>query len=157
MWLAFNDVLATQAPGWGFPLIIRIEGEMDPEILGKAFHALVERHESLRVSFTEVAGEPSQVVHAQVDVPWQFHDFSFFQGEVQRERLHHLLAEALAAPIKNEPPMFHAQLVKRMEFAHEIDFCDDEQLPLHGVRVETEMGSYEGSIDTQGMLKSIMP
>jgi len=44
---------------------------------------------------------------------------------------------------------FHDQLVKRMEFAHEIVFAADEQLPLHGVRVETEMGSYEGSIDTQ--------
>jgi flagellar biosynthesis/type III secretory pathway protein FliH len=44
---------------------------------------------------------------------------------------------------------FHAQLVKRMAFAHEIQFCADDQLPLHGVRVETEMGSYDGNIDTQ--------
>ena len=44
---------------------------------------------------------------------------------------------------------FHDQLVKRMEFAHEIVFAADEKLQLHGVRVETEMGSYEGSIDTQ--------
>jgi flagellar biosynthesis/type III secretory pathway protein FliH len=44
---------------------------------------------------------------------------------------------------------FHAQLVKRMAFAHEIVFAADDQLQLHGVRVETEMGSYEGSVDTQ--------
>ncbi|HEY8668237.1 MAG TPA: FliH/SctL family protein [Tepidisphaeraceae bacterium] len=44
---------------------------------------------------------------------------------------------------------FHAQLVKRMAFAHEIKFSADDQLPLHGVRVETEMGSYDGNIDTQ--------
>ena len=35
MWLAFNDVLRAEAPGWGFPQVIRIEGDVDQRFLAK--------------------------------------------------------------------------------------------------------------------------
>ena len=112
MWLAFNDVLRTEAPGWGFPQVIRIEGEIEPEIFDKALHALVQRHESLRVSFTEIEGEPVQIIHDDVKVNWQLHDLSSVSGEQQREKLRQLLAEQLNASMKNQPPMIRVQLVR---------------------------------------------
>jgi flagellar assembly protein FliH len=41
------------------------------------------------------------------------------------------------------------RLSKQLTFAKEVQFCADAELPPHGVRVETEMGSYDGTIDTQ--------
>jgi len=43
----------------------------------------------------------------------------------------------------------HDQLLKQLAFAKEIHFTADESLPPHGVRVETEMGLYDGSVETQ--------
>jgi surfactin family lipopeptide synthetase A len=125
MWLAFNDVLRTEAPGWGFPQIIRIEGEIDHEIFDQALNALVQRHEALRVTFAEVDGEPAQSIHQQVNVPWQFHDFSDLQGAAQQERVWRLVAAQLDAPIKNCAPMIRVQLVRLSAKAH----CVVMQLP----------------------------
>jgi flagellar biosynthesis/type III secretory pathway protein FliH len=41
------------------------------------------------------------------------------------------------------------RLAKQLAFAKEIEFAADPKLPPHGVRVETEMGSYDGTIETQ--------
>jgi surfactin family lipopeptide synthetase A len=125
MWLAFNDVLRTEAPGWGFPQLIRIEGDIEPEIFGKALSALVQRHESLRVTFSEIDGEPVQSIHDHVNAPWQFHDLSSSQGEAQKEQLRQLLAEQLNAPMKNQPPMLRVQLVRLQAEIH----CVVMQLP----------------------------
>ncbi|HEX6902709.1 MAG TPA: amino acid adenylation domain-containing protein, partial [Thermoanaerobaculia bacterium] len=42
----------------------RVRGPLDTEALVRAFHALVERHPSLRTTFGETAGGPVQRVHA---------------------------------------------------------------------------------------------
>lgn len=125
MWLAFNDVLRAEAPGWGFPQVIHIEGEIEPEIFGKALDALVQRHESLRVTFAEIEGEPVQIIHDQVTASWQFHDLSFAQGELQREKMKQLLAVQLDAPMKNQAAMLRVQLVRLEPAVH----CVVMQLP----------------------------
>jgi len=125
MWLAFNDVLRTQAPGWGFPQVIRIEGEIDLKIFDKALDALVQRHESLRVTFAEIDGEPVQVMHDRVRVSWLFHELSLSQRELQHEKMRQLLAEQLNAPMKNHPPMLRVQLVRLDDQVH----CVVMQLP----------------------------
>src|SRR5438477_224243 len=41
------------------------------------------------------------------------------------------------------------RLAKQLAFVRDLQFCPDADLPPHGVRVETEMGSYLGTVDTQ--------
>ncbi len=41
------------------------------------------------------------------------------------------------------------ELAKHLTFAREVGLTADPDLPPHGVRVETEMGSFDGSIETQ--------
>lgn len=41
------------------------------------------------------------------------------------------------------------QLLKQLAVAREIHFNEDPELPLHSVRIETEMGTYDGSVETQ--------
>lgn len=57
---------------YNIPLHLEFEGDLDRCALEKAFQSLIQRHESLRTTFTTVDGEPCQVVHAEVDfaVEW---------------------------------------------------------------------------------------
>lgn len=41
------------------------------------------------------------------------------------------------------------RLLKQLTVAREIHFAEDPDLPPHGVRIETEMGTYDGTIETQ--------
>jgi hypothetical protein len=77
------------------------------------------------VTFAEVDGEPAQSIHQQVNVPWQFHDFSDLQGATQQERVRQLVAAQLDAPLKNNAPMIRVQLVRLHAKAH----CVIMQLP----------------------------
>jgi len=44
----------------------------------------------------------------------------------------------------------HEQELKQLlPFANEIQFCADQEMQAHGVRVETELGTFDGSIETQ--------
>ncbi|WP_159882426.1 non-ribosomal peptide synthetase [Paenibacillus puerhi] len=53
--------------GYHIPGIFEVEGEMDLFRFERAWHQLIERHESLRTSFEMIEGELLQRVHAQVD------------------------------------------------------------------------------------------
>ncbi|MET0404776.1 MAG: amino acid adenylation domain-containing protein, partial [Cystobacter sp.] len=53
-----------------------LEGTLDPGALGRAFAALIARHEPLRTSFVEVEGEPRQRIHSQAELPITFVDLT---------------------------------------------------------------------------------
>ncbi|MFC5825235.1 non-ribosomal peptide synthase/polyketide synthase [Nonomuraea insulae] len=58
---------------YNVPLPLRLSGNLDPAVLRAALLDVIGRHESLRTVFTEVNGEPRQVIldPAQVDFGWQ--------------------------------------------------------------------------------------
>lgn len=41
------------------------------------------------------------------------------------------------------------QLIRQLPFAGTVQFRQDHEVALHGVRIETEMGTYDGSIEIQ--------
>ncbi|MCK4258505.1 MAG: non-ribosomal peptide synthase/polyketide synthase [Halanaerobiales bacterium] len=53
---------------YNMPLVMLIEGELDRESLENAFKKLVQRHDSLRTSFTIIDGEPVQKIEESVDL-----------------------------------------------------------------------------------------
>src|SRR5579872_366906 len=112
MWLTLHGVLEKEVHGWGFPQIVRMPGEMDRVVLHAALQALIERHDLLRSSFVEIASEPGYVVHKDVEIACPFHDLSSLPDTSQQQRFHQLLAEQLAATMKNQPPLLRAQLVR---------------------------------------------
>ncbi|HSK76614.1 MAG TPA: condensation domain-containing protein, partial [Thermoanaerobaculia bacterium] len=50
------------------PMLLQLEGRLDPECLRRALQEIVDRHEVLRTSFKEEAEGPVQVVHPTVPV-----------------------------------------------------------------------------------------
>ena len=68
--LWFLDQLeGTEGGEYHIPLALRLRGEVDVAGLTRAVNAVVARHESLRTHFSEVEGEPVQVVEARREVP----------------------------------------------------------------------------------------
>jgi hypothetical protein len=61
--LWFLDRLEPNSAAYNVPLITRLRGRIDVSALERALSALVERHESLRTTFTVVDLVPHQLVH----------------------------------------------------------------------------------------------
>lgn len=59
---------------YNFPMARRVRGQLDIAALGRAFNALIARHESLRTAFTEVDGVPAQYALPSGAVEIEFHD-----------------------------------------------------------------------------------
>ncbi|MGP3921489.1 amino acid adenylation domain-containing protein, partial [Nonomuraea sp. 10N515B] len=58
---------------YNMPLVLRLSGTLDPQILRAALADVIGRHEALRTVFAEVDGEPAQQVvdAARIDFGWQ--------------------------------------------------------------------------------------
>ena len=61
--LWFLDRLEPGSTAYNIPIALRLGGLLDRRALEAALAGLTERHESLRTTFVEEGGEPSQVVH----------------------------------------------------------------------------------------------
>src|SRR6202044_4036525 len=60
------DKLEPRNPALNVAVRWRIEGDLSADTIEKAFSRIVERHETLRTWFTEIEGEPFQVVQPEV-------------------------------------------------------------------------------------------
>jgi len=68
--LWFLDQLEGGEPIYNVPLAARLTGSLEAGILRRALDAVVERHESLRTTFRNVSGRPSQVIHGELAPAW---------------------------------------------------------------------------------------
>ncbi len=59
--------LTVEGVGYNLPTVYKLEGSLDTGRLSAAFKALIQRHESLRTSFSTLAGVPVQRIHQEVD------------------------------------------------------------------------------------------
>src|SRR5580698_9655524 len=69
--LWFLDQLGGTSTEYNMPGALRLRGKLDEEALEKAINRIVERHESLRTSFSQVDGEAVQVIEEglRIEVP----------------------------------------------------------------------------------------
>jgi amino acid adenylation domain-containing protein/FkbH-like protein len=74
--LWFLDQLEPGSHGYHVPSALRLEGELQPEALRRAFRHLIARHEALRTTFTYVDGRLTQVVLPELAMPIESADFS---------------------------------------------------------------------------------
>ncbi|MAT96285.1 MAG: non-ribosomal peptide synthetase [Anaerolineaceae bacterium] len=61
--LWFLQALTPDSSLFNTPLALRLTGTLDEAALAQACQALVQRHESLRTTFTAVSGTPQQIIH----------------------------------------------------------------------------------------------
>ncbi|HEX8179495.1 MAG TPA: amino acid adenylation domain-containing protein, partial [Pyrinomonadaceae bacterium] len=60
--LWFLQQLETTSAAYHIPAIFRLQGTLDVHALARALSEIVRRHEALRTTFSEVDGEPTQVI-----------------------------------------------------------------------------------------------
>src|SRR3981081_716535 len=66
--LWFLDQFQPGTGAYNLPRVFRISGPLNVDVLTRAFHAVVQRHASLRTVFDSVEGEARQVVLSDLDV-----------------------------------------------------------------------------------------
>lgn len=96
--LWFLDQLAPGSPVYNMPYAIRLSGNLDVPAVGRAFSAVVQRHETLRTVFPAVDGRPRQVVAAAggIEVPvTDLRGLPVAERDTEADRL---VAEHAAAP-----------------------------------------------------------
>ncbi|MBF6415523.1 non-ribosomal peptide synthetase [Nocardia cyriacigeorgica] len=74
------------ADGYTVQSLLTLAGVVDADRLRSAAQALVDRHENLRVAFTETADGPGQLVLGAAEVGWQEIDLTHTADDAERER-----------------------------------------------------------------------
>ena len=74
--LWFLDQLEPENPVYNIPYTLEITGSLDAAALETSLARIAERQESLRTSFRTGAGEPVQVIHDSVQIPFRKIDLS---------------------------------------------------------------------------------
>ncbi|MGM9924501.1 MAG: amino acid adenylation domain-containing protein [Bacillus sp. (in: firmicutes)] len=104
--LWFLDQLEGPSPVYNIPLVARLSGRLDMNLLEEAIRFTIERHESLRTIFPEAKGEPEQLV-IPIEQIGEVLEVEYASGQDYKA----LLDDAMryCFDLKNEPP-FRARL-----------------------------------------------
>jgi acyl-CoA synthetase (AMP-forming)/AMP-acid ligase II/acyl carrier protein len=86
--LWFLDQLDPGIPVYNRPVVLRLTGELDIEVLNRCLNEIIRRHEVLRTSFPAVDGEPRQVISPSLTLALPVVDLtSFARAERESEAL----------------------------------------------------------------------
>ncbi|MBT8227567.1 MAG: amino acid adenylation domain-containing protein [Dactylosporangium sp.] len=109
--LWFLDCLDPGDPTYNVPLVYRLRGRFDVDLLQRALTAIVARHEPLRTSFSERDGKPVQVVGDAEDIVLELVDLT--ARDDAPERLERLAVGRATAPFDlGKGPLFRASLIR---------------------------------------------
>src|ERR1700674_3437382 len=74
--MLFHSLFAPEAGLYLEQIILRIDGDLDVQLFEKSWQRVLDHHEILRTSFRwEGLGSPLQIVHQEVTLPFQQHDW----------------------------------------------------------------------------------
>ncbi|SIT38830.1 putative non-ribosomal peptide synthetase protein [Paraburkholderia ribeironis] len=108
--LWFLERLHGQASAYTVPLALHIEGPLDTRRLEQELRAIVQRHSALRTTFPELDGQPVQVIHDEVRLPF---DVSTLPADSGSDAIDHWLREQAALPFDLiEGPLIRAKLLR---------------------------------------------
>ncbi len=119
LWFLHN--FEPESPEYNIPQALRIEGDLDAQVMQRALREVVRRHETLRTTFRSVEGTPAQVIAQVVDMEVPYLDVRSrvaAPGEAWGEALR------LAAADAREPfdlalgPLMRARLFRSGEREH---------------------------------------
>jgi amino acid adenylation domain-containing protein len=109
--------MAGKGSAYHIPLALRLDGPLCPEALSRSLKALVARHESLRTTFVQVAGELRQVIRDIPDEPLERIDLAD-APDVERQALDHAIRHAEMPFDLEAGPLFKAALLRMTEHRH---------------------------------------
>jgi amino acid adenylation domain-containing protein len=117
--LWFIDRLEGGSSQYNMPAALRVRGALDRAALGAAFRTIVERHESLRTVFGEMAGEVVQIIRDDAGFRLVERDLSGLGPEERESEVRRLALEDARRPfdLSSELPL-RVGLLKLSEEEH---------------------------------------
>ncbi len=99
---------------------LTLRGGLNPQALLQAWQTVLDRHDTLRTSFTwEGVDSPVQRVHGQVTLPFQLEDWRHLTPDAQRQRWQQFQAEDLKRGFAfDRPPLLRCALFQVDETHH---------------------------------------
>jgi amino acid adenylation domain-containing protein/non-ribosomal peptide synthase protein (TIGR01720 family) len=79
----FLAQLEPESPLYNIPAAVRVVGELDLNLLQDCLNQIIQRHESLRTSFTDTNGSATQVIHPSFQLEVPVIDLSLLSSEAQ--------------------------------------------------------------------------
>ena len=126
---------------------MRLRGPLDVAVLDKSLNEVVRRHESLRTTFTEIDGQPVQVVAPEMTLTLRRHDFAELPQAEREAKMRRIVSEGMKEPFNlSQGPLLRATLIRLSPEEHII------QLLMHhivsdawslDVLLKEMIGSYE--------------
>lgn len=110
LWLIAR--LAPESAAYNVASAVRIQSEVEPGAMRRAFQKLVERHPALRTTFSDIEGTPVAVVCEEVEVSFDFEEVPSWNEEALNQRLTKL---ALLPFNLETGPLFRVNLFKLSE------------------------------------------
>lgn len=96
--LWFLNCLAPKSPAYNMGDVIDFQGDYSAEAMRAAIKELVRRHEILRTEFSHGAGQPSQIVLPELNVPLAEIDLSSRPEEERNREWARIIAEEVRKP-----------------------------------------------------------
>jgi amino acid adenylation domain-containing protein len=113
LWLISRVALESSA--YNVASAVRIRGDVDAAAMQRSFQTLVERHASLRTTFSAVEGMPVAFVQEQAEASFDFEDATSWGEALMQERL----VKLAHRPFELEAgPLLRVSLFKRSEAEH---------------------------------------
>jgi aspartate racemase len=110
LWLV--DRLTGTTVNYTIPMVFRIQGKLDADILEAAINAVILRHEILRTYFIEQDGEPMQVIQSLFSMPLTRDDLRGYPEEQRIAEAARLIQETAATSFSlDQLPLLKTRLL----------------------------------------------
>ncbi len=113
------DQLLPGAPFSNMPYAARLTGSLNVTALEQSFNAIIQRHETLRTTFTTVAEKPVQVIAPTLHLPLEMDDLRALPEAAREAAARQLIRAEVLYPFDLEKgPLLQARLLRLGEEAH---------------------------------------
>ncbi|WP_405095979.1 amino acid adenylation domain-containing protein [Micromonospora sp. NBC_01412] len=107
----FVEQLVPGTSAYHIPFVLDVDGELDPELLGRGLTAVADRHEPLRTTFTFADGQLQQIVRDRVEITVAVQDLPADTAEAEIDRI---AAEEIRRPFAiDRDVLVRARLIRR--------------------------------------------
>ena len=123
--LWFIDQLEPESAAYNIPHAVGLTGSLQVAVLEQSVNEIVRRHEALRTSFVDVAGQPAQQIAAELKLGLPLIDLQRLSTDEQQEQAERLAREEARRPFDlRQAPLLRVSLLRLSEASTPVSVHD---------------------------------